>query len=86
MALQKSITLPSGISASNAYHKIERVHLSLEELLIDVVVFADVNARNTPLAAIARQSYQVAAPESVSIASAYTVLKTFEDYSDAVDV
>jgi hypothetical protein len=93
MALQKTLVLASGFTATDAYHRIVRVQIGeMEGVQVDTVVHFDVTKRNELAPNIAQKGYFFAfdidevLTASTVYAWAYGKLKTLSDFTGAVDV
>lgn len=85
MALQKSYSLPSGLEATGAYHKIDSLVVSVNSLTANVRVFANAVARDNDNPSIANLSFMLPYSESVSLSYAYQQLKLLNEYAGALD-
>lgn len=86
MALQHSLSLPAGIELQAAYTRIQSIQHTHLETLVSVRTWASQDARLTEKATVREQSYSIPWADEVSLTSAYAALKTFEDFSGALDV
>lgn len=85
MALKISYVLPSGLVAPDAYHKINALTLTKDELIANVRVFANAEARDLDNPSIAEISFMLKHADNVSLAYAYEQLKLFPDYANTED-
>ena len=85
MALQKSYSLPSGLIAPDAYHKIMCLNMTKDELTASVKVFATIEARDADSPSIADFVIMLPYSAQVTLAYAYDQLKLFPDYAGAID-
>lgn len=100
MALKLSTELPTGIVATDAYYKIERVVSTKEQMNISVEVFYNEQARLNSKQIIASEFYQVMEEQDIEkyvkgvsiantdiIARGYLYLKEkIDKFSSALDV
>lgn len=86
MALQHSLSLPTGIDLIAAYTRISSIRHTHLETLVSVETWANQEARQNGLSLIRQQSYSIPWLDEVSLTSAYEALKTLEDFTGAVDV
>jgi hypothetical protein len=86
MALQKSITTPSGITLSTAYGRVCAFQWSGAKLRVDFVWFATQAAREANLQPVEIKTYHLDLPATGDIrAQAYDQLKLLPDFATAVD-
>lgn len=86
MALEKTIQTNTGLTANNAYHRVEDVGLTSKTTIeFCVKTYATSAADMKPITSINYGcSYDMSGGNP--IAQAYTYLKTLDEYSDAGDV
>ena len=86
MALQKEITLASGIVCPAAYSRISSITHTHTEVIVNVQTWADAAARTDLKQVIADRPYSLPWSDGVSLTSAYTALKETPDFVGAFDV
>lgn len=85
MALQFSRTLSSGITLPTAYARISSIMLSHSEVVVQVEVFADAQAR-LDLKPIAESiSFSIPWTDSISLTNTYIALKEQDYFIGAED-
>jgi hypothetical protein len=86
MALQHSLSLPSGIELQAAYTRISEIRHMHGETVVSVQTWASAAARQSDLAPVASQAYSIPWADEVSLTSAYTALKQEAPFTNALDV
>lgn len=85
MALSKSITLPSGLTANDAYIRIESVSIVKNELTgVTVNFFVSSSNLESPIA-VQCYGFDYALDGENIVKQAYEYLKTLPEFADAVD-
>jgi hypothetical protein len=85
MALSKSITLPSGLTANNAYIRIESVSIIKNEITgVTVNFFVSSSNVESPIA-VHCYGFDYTFDGSNPIQQAYEYLKTLPEFADATD-
>lgn len=95
MALQQTIDLPNGLTATNAYWRIEQFNGDRNRLQITVQAYmdaasaaVDTETKNTLRPPLASKTFDLATPNTASnmFEAAYGYLKTQDFFLSAVDV
>lgn len=86
MALQHTLTLPTGIVLTGAYARIGRVTFDHSTITVAVEWWANANARTGQLPTVKAKTYTLALHEPCSLQSCYNVLKTHADFTGSIDV
>jgi hypothetical protein len=86
MALQTNITLDNGINCIASYARISGIALSHTELFVNVQVWANEQARTDEKPLLKSLSLSLPWQDTISLAGAYTLLKTQADFTNALDV
>lgn len=96
MALQQTVTMPGGVTLTDAYHRIQRTDLyaptaegSEPSFSVEVAVYRDAQARGDGLAPVYVQPFSLpipADPLGNLIQQGYAALKALPDYAGAQDV
>ena len=85
MALQKTVTTTHGLSASNAYHRVENVSLQGKNVIkFDLCSYASSSSESPFDVSDYGCSYDI--DGSNPIQQAYEYLKTLSEFSGATDV
>lgn len=83
MALQKTVKTVHGLTATNAYHRIENMTLNKSEMRFDLRSYSDVNA--PPFGFVhCFCAYNLNGENPIR--QAYLYLKTLPEWADAADV
>lgn len=85
MALQISRTLNSGITLPTAYVRISTIVHSHAETIINVSIFADMQARLDDKPAVESYSFSIPWNAAVSLTNAYAALKGLDFFAGAED-
>lgn len=85
MALQHSISLPSGIEVATAYTRIVAATYTKDSLIVTIETHANEQARLDGKPALLSQSYMIAWQDTVGMTYVYNQLKLFPDFADAED-
>lgn len=86
MALQHPLSLPAGIELQAAYTRISSIQHGHTETIVSVQTYADAAARAAGKPTVSTASYSIPWNDEVSLTSAYTALKTFPEFTAALDV
>ncbi len=86
MALQHTVTLPTGIVLTAAYARINRVSFTHDAIQVNIDWWANEQARIDELPTVRNKTYSLAFHEPTSLQSCYNVLKAHSDFTGSVDV
>jgi hypothetical protein len=83
MALEKTVTTPHGLTAVNAYHRVEGTQISKDRITFQVRSYKDNSGLPHFADAYFNCAYDIAGDNPIK--QAYTHLKTLPEFADAID-
>ena len=87
MALKLSVATQFGVPAPEAYAKITNFYGTKDQLQVQVAIYFNEEARHSNMSTVKENAHYIAISDIKGdiIKGIYDVLKTFEEYKDAVD-
>ena len=87
MALKLSVPTQFGVPAPEAYAKITNFYGTKDQLQVQVAIYFNEEARHGNMSTVKENAHYIAISDIKGdiIKGIYDVLKTFEEYKDAVD-
>jgi hypothetical protein len=87
MALKLAVQTQFGIPAEEAYAKITNFYGTKDQLQVQVAIYFNKEARDGNMSTVKENAHYIAISDIKGdiIKGIYDVLKTFEEYKDAVD-
>ena len=87
MALKLAVNTQFGVPAPDAYARITNFYGTKDQLQVQVAIYFNEEARHGNLSTVKENAHYIAISDIKGdiIKGIYDVLKTFEEYKDAVD-